>query len=107
MRHPPLSDIEIHRELNAMDGWTRKGEAIVKTYDFATFADAMVWVNRVAAAAEAANHHPDFDIRFSRVIVALSTHDSGGVTTLDFTLARTMDELAGLPKAPEGPGLGA
>jgi len=77
------------------------------TYDFTTFADAMTWVNRVAAAAEAANHHPDFDIRFSRVIVSLSTHDSGGVTALDFTLARTMDELAGLPKAPDGPSLGA
>lgn len=90
-----------------MDGWSRKGEAIVKTYDFGTFAEAMAWVNRVAAAAETANHHPDFDIRFSRVIVSLATHDSGGVTALDFTLARTMDELAGLPKAPEGPAQGA
>ncbi len=107
MRHPPLSDIEIQRELNAMDGWARKGEAIVKTFDFATFADAMVWVNRVAAEAEAANHHPDFDIRFSRVLVSLATHDSGGVTALDFTLAHTMDDLAGLPKPPEGPSLGA
>ncbi len=107
MRLSPLSDIEIQRELNAMDGWSRKGEAIVKTYDFATFAEAMLWVNRVAAAAEAANHHPDFDIRFSRVIVSLATHDSGGVTALDFTLARTMDELAALPKPPEGPSLGA
>ena len=107
MRLPPLSDIEIQRELNAMDGWARTGEAIVKTFDFATFADAMVWVNRVAAAAEAANHHPDFDIRFSRVLVSLATHDAGGVTPLDFTLAHTMDELAGLPKPPEGPSRGA
>ncbi len=107
MRHPLLSDIEIQRELNTLDGWSRKGEAIVKTYDFTTFADAMAWVNRVADAAEAANHHPDFDIRFSRVVVSLATHDSGGVTALDFTLARTMDALAGLPKAPDGPSLGA
>ena len=107
MRLPPLSDIEIQRELNAMDGWARKGEAIVKTFDFATFADAMVWVNRVADAAEAAKHHPDLDIRFSRVLASLATHDSGGVTALDFTLAHTMDELAGLPTPPEGPSLGA
>ncbi len=106
MRPALLSDIEIHRELNAMDRWSRKGEALTKTFDFPTFTDAMVWVNRVAAAAEAANHHPDLDIRFSRVIASLSTHDSGGITSHDFALAHKMDELAG-PREPEGPDRGA
>jgi 4a-hydroxytetrahydrobiopterin dehydratase len=103
---PRLSDIEIQRELNTLTGWTRRGETIVKTFEFATFADAIVWVNRVASAAEAANHHPDFDIRFRHVSASLTTHDSGGVTVRDFTLARAMDELAGLPE-PDGPDRGA
>ena len=106
MRLPVLSDIEIQRELNALPGWSRRGDSIVKTFEFPTFAEAIAWVNRVALAADAANHHPDFDIRFSRVGASLSTHDSGGVTVRDFTLARAMDELAG-PVEPPAPDRGA
>jgi 4a-hydroxytetrahydrobiopterin dehydratase len=106
MRTPLLSDIEIQRELNAMDGWTRRGDAIVKTYEFPTFVEAIAWVNRVASAAEAANHHPDLDIRFRQVNASLATHDSGGITALDLSVARAMDQLIG-PGEPEGPGLGA
>ena len=94
MRLPLLSDIEIQRELNALGGWSRRGEAIVKTYEFATFPDAIAWVSRVATAAETANHHPDLDIRFTRVAAALTSHESGGVTARDFALARSMDALA-------------
>jgi 4a-hydroxytetrahydrobiopterin dehydratase len=105
---PPalLSDIEIQRELNAMDGWTRRGGAIAKTFEFATFAEAIAWVNRVASAAEAANHHPDLDIRFRQVNASLSTHESGGITALDLSVARAMDVLVG-PGEPEGPAVGA
>lgn len=97
MRTPLLSDIEIQRELNALDGWSRRGDAIAKMYEFATFAEAIAWVDRVAAAAEAANHHPDLDIRFRQVTAALSTHDSGGVTARDFAMARAMDALLAPP----------
>jgi 4a-hydroxytetrahydrobiopterin dehydratase len=105
---PPvlLSDIEIQRELNAMEGWSRRGGAIAKVFDFPTFAEAIAWVNRVAAAAEAAGHHPDLDIRFRQVHATLSTHDSGGITALDLSLARAMDLLVG-PMEPEGPARGA
>jgi 4a-hydroxytetrahydrobiopterin dehydratase len=106
MNPPLLSDIEIQRELNALTGWSRKGDALVKSFEFKTFADAMAWVNRVAAAAEASNHHPDLDIRFRQVNALLSTHDAGGITALDLSLARAMDTLVG-PGEPEGPGLGA
>ncbi len=106
MNAPPLSDIEIQRELNALNGWSRRGDALVKSYEFATFADAMAWVNRVAAAAEAANHHPDLDIRFRQVNAHLTTHDAGGITSLDMSLARAMDVLVG-PGEPEGPDRGA
>ncbi len=102
MRLPLLSDIEIQRELNASAGWSRRGDAIVKTYEFTTFTDAIAWVNRVAGAAEAANHHPDLDIRFRMVAASLSTHDSGGVTVRDFAMARAMDDLVG-PPAPDAP----
>lgn len=94
MRLPLLSDIEIQRELNALAGWSRKGEAIVRTYEFATFPAAIAWVTCVAEAAEAATHHPDLDIRFTRVAASLTTHESGGVTARDFALARVMNGLA-------------
>jgi len=94
---PRLSDIEVQREINAREGWSRKGEAIVKTFEFATFPLGIAWVARVADAAEAANHHPDLDIRYTRITATLSTHDSGGITARDFDLARAMDALASEP----------
>lgn len=94
---PRLSDIEVQREINALEGWSRRGEAIVKTFEFATFPLGIAWVARVAEAAEAANHHPDLDVRYTRIMATLSTHDSGGVTARDFALARALDALASKP----------
>jgi 4a-hydroxytetrahydrobiopterin dehydratase len=90
---PPLSDIEIQRELGTLPGWTRRGQTLVKTYTFATFPAAIDWVRRAADLAEAMNHHPDLDIRYSRVTATLSTHDSGGITTKDLALARGLEGL--------------
>lgn len=101
MRHPLLSDIEIQRELNTLDGWTRKGESIAKTFEFATFPMAIAWVTRVAVAAETAAHHPDLDIRYTRITATLSTHDSSGITALDFVMAREMNLLAAGPAGDE------
>lgn len=98
---PRLSDIEVQRELNSLEGWTRKGEAIVKTFEFATFPRGIAWLTRVADAAEAASHHPDLDIRYTRIIATLSTHDSGGITAKDFALARAMDDAARPPHGEE------
>lgn len=86
-----LSDIAIQRELGNLDGWSRKGDVLVKTFQFRNFTDAIGFVNRVAESAERANHHPDMDIRYNRVICNLSTHDSGGITQNDLDLARAMD----------------
>ncbi|MHB1313353.1 MAG: 4a-hydroxytetrahydrobiopterin dehydratase [Gemmatimonadaceae bacterium] len=94
MRLPKLSDIEIQRELNSLAGWTRKGEALAKVFDFPSFPSGIAWVTRVAEAAEKINHHPDLDIRYTKIAAQLTTHDSGGITARDFALARTMDELA-------------
>jgi 4a-hydroxytetrahydrobiopterin dehydratase len=88
----PLSDIEIQRDLGSLNGWSRRGNELVKTYDFPTFADGIAFVNRVARAADALDHHPDIDIRYTRVTFHLSTHSAGGITKQDFKLAAAIEE---------------
>ncbi len=90
----PLSDIEIQRGLGALPGWTRKGDALVKSYHFATFPKGIQFISRVAEVAESMNHHPDIDVRYTKVSFVLSSHDAGGVTDLDFKLARKIEDLA-------------
>ena len=93
---PPtaLSDIAIQRELGSLPGWSRRGSALQKTFTFPAFMDAIAFVNRVAEAAESLDHHPDLDIRYTKVAATLSTHSAGGITQLDLDLARRMDALA-------------
>lgn len=86
-----LSDIAIQRELGSLAGWSRRGDVLTRTYTFRNFTQAMDFVNRVAALAEEANHHPDIDIRYSKVTLTLSTHDAGGITSNDLALARAID----------------
>lgn len=86
-----LSDIAIHRGLAGLTGWSRKGDAITKTYQFKTFPAAISFVSRVAEAAETADHHPDMDIRYTKVTCTLSTHDAGGITQNDLDLAAEID----------------
>lgn len=89
----PLSDIEIRRELSALSGWVRRGDALVKTFEFPTFPAAIAFVNGVADAAESAHHHPDLDIRYTKVTCSLSTHSAGGITRRDFSLAAAIDRV--------------
>jgi 4a-hydroxytetrahydrobiopterin dehydratase len=86
-----LSDVEIHRALAGLNGWSRRGDALVKTFNFPRFADGIAFVNRVARIADDMDHHPDIDIRYTRVTMTLSTHDAGGVTKADFTLAQRIE----------------
>lgn len=86
-----LTDSQIDEALARSPGWTRIGDAIVRTCDFPSFAAAIAFVNAVADLAEAADHHPDIDIRYRRVTLALTTHDAGGLTRRDFALARQID----------------
>jgi 4a-hydroxytetrahydrobiopterin dehydratase len=90
-----LSDIEIQRELGTLNGWTRRGESLAKTFAFPAFMAGITFVDRVAAAAEKMDHHPDLDIRYTKISATLSTHSAGGITGLDVKLAREMDVLAG------------
>jgi len=82
-----LSEAEILTRLARIPGWERAGGAIRRTWAFADFKGSMAFVHRVAELAEAADHHPDIDIRYSRVTLVLSTHDAGGLTARDFDLA--------------------
>jgi 4a-hydroxytetrahydrobiopterin dehydratase len=74
--------------------WKKKGATIARTYPFKDFPAAMKFVNAVAKLAERAWHHPDIDIRWNRVTLALTTHDAGGLTEKDFALARKFDALS-------------
>ena len=91
---PRLSDLEIQRALGTLPGWARRGEVLVKTFTWRTFAEGIEFVQRVARAADAANHHPDIDIRYTKVTCSLSTHDAGGITSADLALAATIETLA-------------
>ena len=77
--------------LRERNGWKRAGDALAKEFRFATFREAIVFVNRVAGLADQVNHHPDIDIRYNRVKVLLSTHDAEGITERDLELAQAID----------------
>ncbi|HEX7120705.1 MAG TPA: 4a-hydroxytetrahydrobiopterin dehydratase [Longimicrobiales bacterium] len=86
-----LDDAEVARRLDALHGWSREGREIRKTFRFQSFRDAIAFVVRVAELAEHADHHPDIDIRYDRVTLALSTHSAGGLTARDFELAGSVE----------------
>jgi 4a-hydroxytetrahydrobiopterin dehydratase len=89
-----LSDQEIEQRLTG-GSWQRDGQAITREWKFEDFTRAMAFVNRVAEAAEAANHHPDILVHgWNKVRLTLSTHSQGGLTEADFALAARLDELA-------------
>ncbi len=89
-----LSETEVGRQLAHLPGWARSGEEIRKQYSFADFRTAIAFVNRVADLAEATQHHPDITISYNRVTLALTTHDAGGLTTNDISLAGQIERAA-------------
>lgn len=87
-----LDDASIQAGLAGTD-WRRDGDALVKVVTRKDFAEAMVFVNAVAGAAEAAGHHPDIAISWNKVTLTLSTHSAGGITDKDLELAGQIDRL--------------
>ena len=87
-----LSDAAVASGLASLQ-WTRSGDELVRTVTLKDFAEAMAFVNSVAALAEAANHHPDIAISWNKVTLHLTTHDSGGLTQNDLDLAAKVDAL--------------
>ncbi len=93
--NPEASSAEvIRRELATLPGWSRAGNEIAKYYVRQDFDASIAFVNAIAAAANAADHHPELSISWNVVTVRLSTHDAGGISARDFALARTIDTLA-------------
>ena len=94
MREPVLTLPEVDEQLQEQQlHWSREDDALVTSVKLHDFAAALAFVNAIGAAAEAANHHPDIDIRWNTVRLVLTTHDSGGITLLDLALAGVVDRL--------------
>jgi 4a-hydroxytetrahydrobiopterin dehydratase len=91
---PKLSDLEIQRAIGSLPGWARRGDALVKTFTFRKFSEGIDFVQKTAKAADKADHHPDIDIRYTKITFSLSTHDSGGITDANLTLASTIEGIA-------------
>ena len=89
-----LSDADLTAGLAALPGWERDGDEIVKSYQCPSFPDAIAFVTRVGFLAEKANHHPDIDIRWRNVKMALTNHDAGGLTQMDLDLAAAIEQVA-------------
>lgn len=93
-----MKETSIEAQVGELEGWSLQSDAIRRTFEFNGFTDAIAWTIRVAFLAEAHGHHPDIDIRYNRVTLALTTHDAGArVTQRDVDLARAIGALSGVP----------
>lgn len=89
-----LEDSEIEERLASLDGWDRVDGKLHREFKFKDFIAAFGFMTSAAIAAEKMDHHPEWFNVYSKVIVDLTTHDAGGITELDFSLAETMNALA-------------
>jgi 4a-hydroxytetrahydrobiopterin dehydratase len=90
-----LTPQQIAERLEAVDGWSVDGKTIRKEYQFQNFPEAVLFVSALVPGAEDADHHPDIEIHYKRVILTYSTHSEGGVTEKDFAGAALADDVAG------------
>src|SRR5215510_6652652 len=91
-----LEMAEARRRAAELKDWTLEGDAIRRQFTLRSFPDAIAFVCRLAFDAEAADHHPDIDIRYKRVTLTYSTHSEGGLTAKDFDGARAADAIAAM-----------
>ena len=92
-RRSLLSGAEVAARLPEIPGWSRAGNAIERTWTFHDFSEALSFINKVGALAESMNHHPDIANSWATVRLTLTTHDKGGLTNLDFDLAKKINGL--------------
>jgi 4a-hydroxytetrahydrobiopterin dehydratase len=90
-----LDDAAIDHALTDLPAWRRDGDALVRALRFPDFPAAIAFLDRVVAPAEAANHHPDLAVSYTRVEIRLSSHDAGGITQRDLDLASQLDAITG------------
>ena len=86
-----LKSERIQKEVDRRPGWDHEADFIRRTYRFPNFRASIAFVNFVCEVAEARDHHPDIDIRYSKVTLTLSTHSAGGLTEKDFDLVDRID----------------
>ena len=89
-----LSDADIDHHLASLSGWARADRAIRKQFTFQDFPEAVLFVSALVPAAEAADHHPDIEIHYKRVILTYTTHSEGGLTDKDIDGARAANDVA-------------
>jgi 4a-hydroxytetrahydrobiopterin dehydratase len=89
-----LEDSEIEAKLGELDGWSREGDAIVKTFERGDFVGSVKFVDSLVEPAEGMGHHPDLEISWDKVKVTITNHAEGGLTANDFELAGKIDALA-------------
>jgi 4a-hydroxytetrahydrobiopterin dehydratase len=97
-RPEKLSNDDVTKWMTAHAGWERKGEALVRKYAFKDFGDALAFVVRVGMFAEKHDHHPDIELGWGKAQLLWSTHDAGGITSLDTKLAEASDSVYYAPK---------
>ena len=90
---PALTTKQISLHLKTVPVWRKRAQTICRTYKFEGFLMSIAFVHRIAKRAQKVNHHPDIDIRYDKVTLTLTTHDAGGLTENDFTLAEQCDEV--------------
>ena len=88
-----LNEVEIYQRLQNLQNWQIKDNQLSYTHQFQNFVEAINFVNCLVIPAETANHHPDIAISYNQVTINLTTHDLGGLTSLDFELATTISQL--------------
>lgn len=93
MPRTKLSNEEIHERLQALAGWSLEREKLHRQLSFPDFVHAFGFMAQVALVAERMNHHPEWSNVYGRVVIDLTTHDVGGISELDFELARRIDAL--------------
>ena len=91
----PLSSADVDARLSELPGWRREGDKLRREFRFADFATAFAFMTRCALVAEKMDHHPDWSNVYAKVDVVLWSHDAGGITERDLTLARAMNAAAG------------
>ena len=89
-----LTNIEINAQLEGISDWTVENEKLHKEFQFDSFVEAFGFMTSVALIAESMNHHPEWFNVYNRVTVDLATHDAGGISALDFELAKKVDALS-------------
>jgi 4a-hydroxytetrahydrobiopterin dehydratase len=89
-----FTPLQIEELLKANPEWKLQQGKLVREWTFKDFVEAMAFVNRIAAIAESAGHHPDIDVRYNRVVLGLASHDAGGITSRDAAMASLISSEA-------------